>query len=66
MFDGFENWVEYYKTLDPENQKYYGGQIEEDLNILESLAYMAKESGQADIDKDYEARLNTMHEKGIF
>jgi len=65
MFDMFESWVKYYKTLDPENQKYYTGQMQEDVNILENLAYLAKASNQADLEKDYDARINKMHEQGI-
>lgn len=65
MFNTFENWLEYYKTLEPENKKYYNQQVQTDINILENLAYLAKQNGQADLDKDYEARLNKLHDQGI-
>jgi hypothetical protein len=65
MFDSYENWVEYYKTLDPENQKYYGSQMQEYLDILENLAYQAKTNGQTALNKDFEARLEKMHEQGL-
>jgi len=65
MFDIFENWAEYYKTLNPENQKYYSDEMKDKLNILETLAYLAKSSGQMDLDKDFEARLQKMHEQGL-
>jgi len=65
LFNTYENWLEYYKTLDPENQKYYNGQIQEDTSILENLAYLAKASGQMDLDKEFEARLDKMHQHGV-
>lgn len=64
-FDSFESWVKYYKTLAPENQKYYSGQIQQDATILENLAYLAKQNNQTDLDKDYEARLDKLHALGI-
>ncbi len=65
IFGNFETWVRYLKTLDPENQKYYAGQLQSDENILENLAYLAKQNGQIQLDTDYEARLNKMHEQGL-
>jgi hypothetical protein len=65
MFNIYENWVKYYKTLNPKNQKYYTGQLQESLNILESLSYLAKQTGQADLDKEYQDRLNKMHQQGF-
>jgi Protein of unknown function (DUF2723) len=66
LFDRFENWVEYYKTLDPENLKYYNNDFQEDIQILENLAYLAQISGQKDIFNDFNARLQRMHQQGVF
>ncbi len=65
LFDAFENWVEYYKTLEPENQKYYSGDIQEDIQILENLTYLAQISGQNNLYKDFNVRMQRLHQRGL-
>jgi hypothetical protein len=65
MFDIAQVWMEYLKSLDPPNQKYYAGEIQEYLAIMENLTYLAQNSGQQDIYKDFEARLEKLHSKGL-
>jgi hypothetical protein len=65
MFSTFENWLQYTKTLDPNNQKYYSGEIQEYREILEELGYLAKGCGQLDLSKDFEARLEKLHQQGV-
>jgi tRNA isopentenyl-2-thiomethyl-A-37 hydroxylase MiaE len=66
MFDTFENWAEYIKTLSPDNQKYYENQLQEYLSILETIAYHAQQSGQTDVFNDFETRLKKMQQQGFF
>lgn len=65
MFNSFENWMEYFKTLAPENQAYYQSERQEDLSILENLVLMSKSGGQMDLYKDFQARLNKLHAQGV-
>lgn len=65
LFDTFKNWIEYYKTLAPENQKYYANDIQTALQILENLTYLAHDNGQKDLYNSFNARLEAMHQRGL-
>jgi hypothetical protein len=65
LFDSYENWVNYLNSLAPENKSYYARDMQEDLDILRNLTYLANASGQADVFKDFNARLEKLHAEGL-
>ncbi len=65
MFDAAASWVTYLKTLAPENQKNYEGEMNMNLQVMENLTYLAQSGNQKDLYKEYNDRLQKMHSQGV-
>lgn len=65
LFDQFEKELRYYHTLDPQNAQYYSNQTSQATRILEQLSYFAQSAGEADISKDFQARLDKLDKGGM-
>ncbi|HXB12701.1 MAG TPA: hypothetical protein VNZ45_11980, partial [Bacteroidia bacterium] len=65
LFTDYEKGLRYYHTLEHDVQTYYGRDIEEMEAIVERLGYLAQVYNQADLSKDYKARLDALQKSGI-
>ncbi len=65
LFDQYEKELKYYHTLDAQNVTYYGNEIQEDTMLLERLAYFSQSAGQAEVAKDFQARLDKLEKAGM-
>ncbi len=65
MFNNAESWVEYLKTLAPTNRAYYNNMMKDNIDILKNLYYLANTSGQKDLLKDFETKLDRIQKEGL-
>jgi hypothetical protein len=66
MFNNAVTWVDYLKTLDADNLKYYNRDMAENLDILKNLYMLANKTDQKDLLKIYEPVMERIQKEGLF